>query len=140
MRRILPYPILSAGLFAASVLLSNSVAPPSLVLALLIAILAPAIMLALRVERVRVKNPRAIFSLAIDIAIEQGLPVLNFSFHSPSLQPGNTPYVRSNADLALFYRWWDIILDHLARRGVEATTAAQIVAMAERGTARTPAA
>lgn len=70
MRRILPYPILSAGLFAASVLLSNSVAPPSLVLALLIAILAPAIMLALRVERVRVKNPRAIFSLAIDIAID----------------------------------------------------------------------
>ena len=76
---------------------------------------------------------------AIDIAIEQGLPVLNFSFHSPSLQPGNTPYVRSDADLALFYRWWDIVLDHLARRGVEATTAAEIVAMAERGAARTPA-
>ena len=70
MRRILPYPILSAGLFAASILLSNSVAPPSLALALLIAILAPAIMLALRVERVRVKNPRAIFSLAIDIAMD----------------------------------------------------------------------
>ncbi|MFN3836854.1 MAG: Na+/H+ antiporter subunit E [Brevundimonas sp.] len=70
MRRILPYPILSAGLFAASILLSNSVAPPSLALALLIAILSPAIMLALRVERVRVKNPRAIFSLAIDIAMD----------------------------------------------------------------------
>lgn len=69
---------------------------------------------------------------AIDIAIEARLPVLNFSFHSPSLQPGNTPYVRSIADLELFYRWWDVVLDHLARRGVEATTAAEILAMAER--------
>ena len=73
---------------------------------------------------------------AIDIAIEQRLPVLNFSFHSPSLQPGNTPYVRSEADLDLFYRWWDIVLDHLARRGVEPTTAAQILAMAESTTPR----
>ena len=73
---------------------------------------------------------------AIDIAIEQRLPVLNFSFHSPSLQPGNTPYVRSEADLDLFYRWWDIVLDHLARRGVQPTTAAQILAMAESRTPR----
>ena len=69
---------------------------------------------------------------AIDIAVEARLPVLNFSFHSPSLQPGNTPYVRSSADLALFYRWWDVVLDHLARRGVEATTATEIWAMAKR--------
>lgn len=69
---------------------------------------------------------------AIDIAINLRLPVLNFSFHSPSLQPGNTPYVRSAADLALFYRWWDVVLDHLARRGVEATTMAEILAMADR--------
>ncbi len=72
---------------------------------------------------------------AIDIAVERRLPVLNFSFHSPSLQPGNTPYVRSPADLDLFYRWWDVVLDHLARRGVEATTAAAILAMAESRTA-----
>ena len=69
---------------------------------------------------------------AIDIAVAQGLPVLNFSFHSPSLQPGNTPYVRTAADLDLFYRWWDIVLDHLARYGVEAIDAAGILAMAER--------
>lgn len=73
---------------------------------------------------------------AIDIAIEQRLPVLNFSFHSPSLQPGNTPYVRSEADLELFYRWWDVVLDHLARRGVEPTTAAEILAMAKSRTLR----
>lgn len=68
---------------------------------------------------------------AIDIAVELRLPVLNFSFHSPSLQPGNTPYVRSQSDLDRFYRWWDVVLGHLARRGVAATTAAQILAMAE---------
>jgi hypothetical protein len=73
---------------------------------------------------------------AVDIALDQRIPVLNFSFHSPSLQPGNTPYVRSGADLDRFYRWWDVVLAHLARRGVEPTTAAQILAMAEsqRGT------
>lgn len=74
--------------------------------------------------------------VAIDIAIDLCLPVLNFSFHSPSLQPGNTPYVRTPADLDLFYRWWDVVLEHLARRGVEATTAAEILAMAERKAAR----
>ena len=69
---------------------------------------------------------------AIDIALAQRIPVLNFSFHSPSLQPGNTPYVRCDADLDRFYRWWDVVLGHLALRRVESTTAAEILAMAER--------
>lgn len=69
---------------------------------------------------------------AIDIAVDRGLPVLNFSFHSPSLQPGNTPYVRSEADLDRFYRWWDAVLDHLARRGVVPTTSTGILALADR--------
>lgn len=73
---------------------------------------------------------------AIDIAVEARLPVLNFSFHSPSLQPGNTPYVRTIADLDAFYRWLDVVLAHLARRGVEPTTAADILAMAERHSRR----
>lgn len=67
MRRVLPYPILSLGLFVASILLSASVAPPSLALAVLLALLAPVIMLALGVDRVRVKSPMAIVRLAIDV-------------------------------------------------------------------------
>ncbi|MFA4898762.1 MAG: Na+/H+ antiporter subunit E [Brevundimonas sp.] len=67
MRRVLPYPILSLGLFVASILLSASVAPPSLALAVLLALLAPIIMLALGVDRVRVKAPMAIMRLAIDV-------------------------------------------------------------------------
>lgn len=67
MRRILPYPILSLFLFVASILLSASIAPPSLALAVLLAFLAPIIMLALGVDRVRVKAPIAIIRLAIHV-------------------------------------------------------------------------
>jgi len=55
---------------------------------------------------------------AIDALIEDEVPVLSFSFHSPTVEPGNTPYVRTIDDLKSFYRWWDVVLDHLARRSV----------------------
>lgn len=55
---------------------------------------------------------------AIDIAIDDGLPLLNFSFHSPSLQPGHTPYVRNDADLDRLYDWWRGVLAHLRARSV----------------------
>jgi hypothetical protein len=57
---------------------------------------------------------------AIDALIEEGVRVLNFSFHSPTLAPGHTPYVRNERDRADFYGWWDKILNHLALRGVTA--------------------
>ena len=68
MRRILPHPVLSTGLFASSILLSASVAPPSLILALLIALAAPQVMLALGVEKVRVKAPMTIVRLSFIVA------------------------------------------------------------------------
>tara|TARA_R110000782_G_scaffold78276_2_gene154893 strand:+ start:41101 stop:42126 length:1026 start_codon:yes stop_codon:yes gene_type:complete len=55
---------------------------------------------------------------AIDVLLADGLPLLMFSFHSPTLEPGHTPYVRDDADLQDFYRWWDNVFGHLARRGV----------------------
>ncbi|MCX7865219.1 MAG: polysaccharide deacetylase family protein [Novosphingobium sp.] len=63
----------------------------------------------------------------IDIALKEGLPILVFSFHSPSLAPGNTPYVRSERDLERFYDWWCRILDHLAHRGVAPTSVSEIM-------------
>lgn len=69
---------------------------------------------------------------AIDRALELGLPLLNFSFHSPSLEPGHTPYVRTEGDLAAFYRWWDIVLEHLQRRSIRPTTVAELVGAAKR--------
>jgi hypothetical protein len=69
---------------------------------------------------------------AIDRALELRLPLLNFSFHSPSLEPGHTPYVRTEADLAAFYQWWDIVLAHLRLRSIQPTTVAELVRVARR--------
>lgn len=62
--------------------------------------------------------PIAAALAAVDAALEDGVRVLNFSFHSPSLAPGHTPYVRDAADLARFHAWWATMLDALATRGV----------------------
>ncbi|WP_150291290.1 polysaccharide deacetylase family protein [Sphingobium estronivorans] len=64
---------------------------------------------------------------AIDALIEEGVRVLNFSFHSPTLEPGHTPYVRNERDLVAFYRWWDGVLNHLARRNILPATLDQLL-------------
>ena len=58
----------------------------------------------------------------IDIALDDGLPLLVFSFHSPSLRPGHTPYVRTEADLDGLYDWWRRVFAYLELRGVTPTT------------------
>jgi hypothetical protein len=63
----------------------------------------------------------------IDIALDEGLAVLVFSFHSPSLAPGFTPYVRSEDDLDAFYDWWRQVFAYLAQRGVQPTTVGELV-------------
>lgn len=67
---------------------------------------------------------------AIAVAVGAGVRLLNFSFHSPSVSPGCTPYVRDAADLAAFHRWWDAVLADLARRGVRAASLDDIIAAA----------
>ncbi len=64
---------------------------------------------------------------AIDIAIDDGLPLLVFSFHSPSLRPGHTPYVRDEDDLDRFYAWWRASFETLARRGLRPTCVREII-------------
>lgn len=68
---------------------------------------------------------------AIDVAVGEGLDLLVFSFHSPSLVPGHTPYVRDAADLATFWRWWDAILARLDRLDVRPASLADILAATE---------
>jgi len=63
----------------------------------------------------------------IDIAIDEGLPLLVFSFHSPSLAPGFTPYVKSEDDLDALYDWWRSAFAYLRGRGVEPTTVREIM-------------
>jgi len=67
----------------------------------------------------------------IDIAVDDGLPLLVFSFHSPSLRPGHTPYVRDEHDLDLLYDWWRTIFAYLARREVKPTNLQEIMAAVE---------
>ena len=54
---------------------------------------------------------------AVRVAAGEGVALLNFSFHSPSVEPGHTPYVRDAADLRAFHGWWDRMLDTLAATG-----------------------
>lgn len=67
----------------------------------------------------------------IDQAIKKDLPVLVFSFHSPSLAPGYTPYVRTEADLDALYNWWRAVFAHLAKRGVAPTRVSELIEAAE---------
>lgn len=65
---------------------------------------------------------------AIDALVEEGVRVLNLSFHSPTLEPGHTPYVRDEADLRNFYSWWQQVLAHLDRRGILPASLDQLLA------------
>jgi hypothetical protein len=65
---------------------------------------------------------------AIDSLIAEDVPILNFSFHSPTVEPGHTPYTRNAADVERFYRWWDEVLDHLARHDVQPLSQEELLA------------
>ena len=62
----------------------------------------------------------------IDIALDDGLPIIVLSFHSPSLAPGHTPYVRDEDDLDLLYDWLRGVYAYLGLRGVRPTTVEEI--------------
>lgn len=64
----------------------------------------------------------------ITTAVLDGLPLLVFSFHSPSLQPGHTPYVRTEEELDQFYSWWRAAFALLDQLNVRSTTVAEIMA------------
>ncbi len=62
----------------------------------------------------------------IDLALKEGVKIINLSFHSPSLAVGHTPYVRSTEQLEDFYLWWGRVFRHLAEKGVRPTTMAEV--------------
>lgn len=68
----------------------------------------------------------------IDIALDDGLPLLVFSFHSPSLRPGHTPYVRSEEDLDDLYDWWRRVFAYLELRGVAPATVREVMQAVQR--------
>jgi hypothetical protein len=68
----------------------------------------------------------------IDIALDDGLPVLVLSFHSPSLQAGHTPYVRDEEDVETLYDWWRRVFAYLELRHVKPTSVKEILAAVRR--------
>jgi hypothetical protein len=68
---------------------------------------------------------------AIDAALDDRLPVLVFAFHSPSLLPGHTPYVRDEAALDRLYDWWRAVFAHLRQRGVLPASLSDITSAAQ---------
>ena len=64
----------------------------------------------------------------IDIALDDGLPILVFSFHSPSLRPGLTPYVRDADGLDQLYDWWRAVFAYLRQRQIRPASVANIMA------------
>jgi len=65
---------------------------------------------------------------AIRLLLDDGHRLFSLSFHTPSLEPGHTPYVRDAADLARFWAWWDGVLGLFAREGVAPARADEIIA------------
>lgn len=77
--------------------------------------------------------PLAEAKQAIETELDRGTRIFSLSFHTPSLEPGHTPYVRDEADLRAFWAWWDGVFDLFARRGVTPVRTPDILAAAERG-------
>lgn len=64
---------------------------------------------------------------------EDRAPVFAVSYHSPSLEPGNTPYVRTAADLRRFLAWMEQYLEFfLGELGGTATTPEALLRLASR--------
>jgi hypothetical protein len=67
---------------------------------------------------------------AVSHLLDDGAQLISISFHSPSVEPGHTPYVRSAADLSRFHDWWDGMFDFLAAHGVTGASVEETVAAA----------
>lgn len=60
--------------------------------------------------------------------LDSDVRLFSLSFHTPSVEVGHTPYVRDQADLTKFWRWWDGVFDLFAQHDVLPTTPAAILA------------
>lgn len=69
---------------------------------------------------------------AIDALLDDGVRQFSLSFHSPSVVPGHTPYVRDAADLERFYAWWEGVFAAFAARDVAPTTPENLIEAAWR--------
>lgn len=62
--------------------------------------------------------------------LDDGLRWFSLSFHSPSVEPGHTPFVRTAGDLRDFHAWWDGMLDFFEREGLAPASIEETIAAA----------
>ena len=72
---------------------------------------------------------------ALKRLIDQGVEYFSISFHSPTVEPGHTPYVKNSADLDRFHGWWDGVFDFFARHDVHPAAAQEVLEAARAGRA-----
>lgn len=77
---------------------------------------------------------------ALRVLLDDGIKLFSISFHSPSVEPGHTPYIRDGSDLRRFYAWWDGVLDFFARENVLPTRIEEVIGAFQAGLASGPAA
>lgn len=70
---------------------------------------------------------------AAQTLFDDGVRWFSLSFHSPSVEPGHTPYVRTDADLRAFHAWWDGMLDFFEAQGIGPATIEETIAAAQAG-------
>jgi peptidoglycan/xylan/chitin deacetylase (PgdA/CDA1 family) len=66
--------------------------------------------------------------IAIRQLLDSGHQLFSLSFHTPTIVPGHTPYVRNANDLKKFWRWWDGVFNLFAQHGVLPIRSGEIVA------------
>ncbi len=72
---------------------------------------------------------------ALRVLLDDGIRLFSISFHSPSVEPGHTPYIRDGSDLRRFYAWWDGVLDFFARENVRPARVEEVVGAFQAGLA-----
>jgi hypothetical protein len=65
--------------------------------------------------------------------IDDGVQWFSLSFHSPSVEPGHTPYVRTAEDLRGFHAWWEGMLDFFDAQGIKPASIEETIAAARAG-------
>ena len=69
----------------------------------------------------------------VDMALDDGMPLLVLSFHSPSLAPGFTPYAPDAAGVEAIYAWLRAVYAYLRQRSVANATLASVLVAARAG-------
>jgi hypothetical protein len=67
---------------------------------------------------------------AVRALIADGVRWFSLSFHSPSVEPGHTPFVRTADDLRDFHAWWDTMFDFFEREGIAPASIEETIAAA----------